>query len=214
MICAFKHVDNLGAYSIPSETGLLISSDYVKWLMDNAFVKLLRGVSIFDEEGNVPMKMLFWRVSQAVALLLLIGIVTAKKAIPLFTIQIRPQRDVVKIGSRMEVLVTLTNNSEREVAIGEVNPGLSYVMNVLGPEGETTPMTSRMHELQTAVPEFINVHQFHLKPHGVNERSVWVDLYYDVNHPGIYSIQFQRQFPEALGTGVAKSNTINVKVEP
>src|SRR6516164_3848859 len=38
LICAFKHVDNLGAYSIPSETGLLISSDYVKWLMDNAFV--------------------------------------------------------------------------------------------------------------------------------------------------------------------------------
>jgi len=24
----FEHVDNLGAYSIPSETGLLISSDY------------------------------------------------------------------------------------------------------------------------------------------------------------------------------------------
>jgi hypothetical protein len=23
LICAFKHVDNLGAYSIPSETGLL-----------------------------------------------------------------------------------------------------------------------------------------------------------------------------------------------
>jgi hypothetical protein len=28
LICAFKHVDTLGAYSIPSETGLLISSVY------------------------------------------------------------------------------------------------------------------------------------------------------------------------------------------
>jgi hypothetical protein len=26
LICAFKHVDTLGAYSIPSETGLLIPS--------------------------------------------------------------------------------------------------------------------------------------------------------------------------------------------
>jgi hypothetical protein len=26
--CAFEHVDNLGAYSIPSETGLLIPSGY------------------------------------------------------------------------------------------------------------------------------------------------------------------------------------------
>jgi hypothetical protein len=29
LICAFKHVDTLGAYSIPSETGLLISSGFV-----------------------------------------------------------------------------------------------------------------------------------------------------------------------------------------
>jgi hypothetical protein len=28
LLC-FEHVDNLGAYSIPSETGLLIPSDYV-----------------------------------------------------------------------------------------------------------------------------------------------------------------------------------------
>jgi hypothetical protein len=28
-ICASKHVDNLGVYSIPSETGLLIPSGYV-----------------------------------------------------------------------------------------------------------------------------------------------------------------------------------------
>jgi hypothetical protein len=27
LLC-FEHVDNLGAYSIPSETGLLIPSDY------------------------------------------------------------------------------------------------------------------------------------------------------------------------------------------
>jgi hypothetical protein len=26
--CASEHVDNLGAYSIPSETGLLIPSDF------------------------------------------------------------------------------------------------------------------------------------------------------------------------------------------
>jgi hypothetical protein len=29
LLC-LKHVDNLGAYSIPSETGLLIPSDFVK----------------------------------------------------------------------------------------------------------------------------------------------------------------------------------------
>jgi hypothetical protein len=27
----FEHVDNLGAYSIPSETGLLIPSDFVSY---------------------------------------------------------------------------------------------------------------------------------------------------------------------------------------
>jgi hypothetical protein len=32
LLC-FEHVDNLGAYSIPSETGLLIPSDYVNNLL-------------------------------------------------------------------------------------------------------------------------------------------------------------------------------------
>src|SRR5690349_20069156 len=32
LLC-FEHVDNLGAYSIPSETGLLIPSDFVDWGM-------------------------------------------------------------------------------------------------------------------------------------------------------------------------------------
>src|SRR6478672_10863315 len=31
----FEHVDNLGAYSIPSETGLLISSDFLSWRMNS-----------------------------------------------------------------------------------------------------------------------------------------------------------------------------------
>ena len=160
------------------------------------------------------MKMLFWHISQVVGAVLLIGVASAQEATPLFTIQIRPQKDVVKIGSRMEILVTLANNSNKEIVFGDVDSGLSYVMSILGPEGESTPMTSRMRELQTAVPQFINLHQFHLKPHGVKERSVWVDLYYDVSRPGVYSIQFQRQFPEGLGSGVAKSNTVKVKVEP
>ena len=30
LLC-FEHVDNLGAYSIPSETGLLIPSDYITY---------------------------------------------------------------------------------------------------------------------------------------------------------------------------------------
>jgi hypothetical protein len=34
--CASKHVDNLGAYSIPSETGLLIPSVYISDLVDSS----------------------------------------------------------------------------------------------------------------------------------------------------------------------------------
>jgi len=34
LLC-FEHVDNLGAYSIPSETGLLIPSDYSNYLGAN-----------------------------------------------------------------------------------------------------------------------------------------------------------------------------------
>ena len=34
LLC-FEHVDNLGAYSIPSETGLLIPSGYIKNLISS-----------------------------------------------------------------------------------------------------------------------------------------------------------------------------------
>jgi hypothetical protein len=47
LLC-FEHVDNLGAYSIPSETGLLIPSDYVSRVASPAF----QGCPCASFQGN------------------------------------------------------------------------------------------------------------------------------------------------------------------
>jgi len=45
----FKRVDNLGAYSIPSETGLLIPSGYISYpLSSNDSDTLLAGQSLIN----------------------------------------------------------------------------------------------------------------------------------------------------------------------
>jgi hypothetical protein len=53
---------------------------------------------------------------------------------------------------------------------------------------------------------------FTLKPNETLEDEVIVDKLYDLTRPGKYFIQVIRQFPEQMGEGLVRSNTIEITV--
>src|ERR1022692_2251734 len=52
----FEHVDNLGAYSIPSETGLLIPSDFVNYAAWRTCQAYISGMEAFTQQQVVRLR--------------------------------------------------------------------------------------------------------------------------------------------------------------
>lgn len=143
--------------------------------------------------------------------------VAQSNAGPLFAISIRPSKEEFKVGQHIIIVATLTNNSDREVVLGDSGVDLDYPLDVRDADGNPVAETERLQKLKhPSATDIMTLaaHPKHIKPHESKEKSIMVDSDYNLSRPGKYTIQVQREYPLELGPGIAKSNTITVTVTP
>ncbi len=159
----------------------------------------------------------------------ILGAKLVEGAQPPFSVTIASSGDAIlagpgvqKAGSPIFLLVTLANNSTRTVSIPSFDRDY-YRIDVRDEQGKTVPETDevrKMREETSAPTNSIRDRKTSkgligdLKPHTAANETIEVSSYYDMSHPGKYTIQLTRQLPEELGPGVVKSNRITVTVTP
>jgi hypothetical protein len=135
---------------------------------------------------------------------------------PPFSVVISTEQTEIKSGSAITVKVTLTNTSERVIALEmmDVSP---LVAVVRGADGILSPETEYGRILKQKQRERANPNMtggprvgFKLEPGEPVVEECVVSNLYDMSRPGQYSIQFERIWH---GTGVP-SNIIKIKVIP
>jgi len=131
-----------------------------------------------------------------------------------------PQRPV-KGGSEVKVKIILKNTSDREITIARTNAvsqaECHFLIEVRDVHGQSAPDTDfgrgiMGRETKKRVILYWGDAFFTLKPNETLEDEAVVTKLYDLSRPGKYFIQATRQFPEQLGKGQVKSNTIEITV--
>lgn len=141
----------------------------------------------------------------------------ASTSTDLLSLSIRAEKDVVKTSSEVRVRVTIINNSDKVVNITMSNPVFNYNIKVSRTDGKfvnETDLMRRLKNLSHGVGMLYRMSGAILKPREKTHDLVNVGDLYDLNEPGDYSIQIEKNLPEELGHGVIKSNIITVTETP
>jgi len=132
-----------------------------------------------------------------------------------FYLTIKVEKDSVRVGSIVNLQVTITNRSSRTVSVHEGGVLEDWVLDVRGSDGTIVPDTGLARKIKAATK---GAHQRNfiarLKPGESREDTIEVSAFRDMSQPGEYKIRVQRQLPPELGTGIVTSNTIVVTVTP
>ena len=149
-----------------------------------------------------------------------IGTTLAVRAQEPLSIRVRPSHDgispgggVEKSGSHIYVLVSLTNNSDRNLSTSNVDYSEYYEFDIRDAEGNLAPETEFMQKMRTPGHRKITsglVGQY--KPGENWEEQIRISDYYDMSRPSVYTIQLERKLPVELGMGTVKSNTITITI--
>jgi hypothetical protein len=142
---------------------------------------------------------------------------------PEFSIEISPSHDgyvvgvpIFKVGTPVNVIIRIHNDSKHGLQY-DLKPGpLIYRVKVLDSNGKQVPESDYLRYLKT--PEGrrdidTDGPSVKIEPGSYCLDSKLISGYWDMTKPGKYTIQLERDFPPELGTGVAKSNVIEISVE-
>jgi hypothetical protein len=145
---------------------------------------------------------------------------------PATSITISAFHDSVNAGSRVDVIVTLTNTSNHDIWLVRLRSGADSKIDVRDANGKLAPDTSfgylrNGHVAQSALDE-TRFSTNDLTDNGVGEMvkagqttkwSMNAGKFYDMSHPGMYRIRIEREDPEDPKI-IVKSNTVTVTVTP
>jgi hypothetical protein len=126
---------------------------------------------------------------------------------------VQPGTAVWKTGAGVYVLVMTINNSKGAVHFSLTNPGFDWEMDVRNASGNPVPETEEFRKMKQN-GRFIEGRNIlvTLKPHETYQDTIPVSYFYNLQHPGKYSIQVRREFPE-VGKGFIESNRLDITVE-
>jgi len=142
------------------------------------------------------------------AILPLAGPSTSKEP---FSLLIGAVQGKLPPGSQVELKLTLTNTSDREIIVRDTNRWCDYLLEVRDGEGQLVPETEYKRDLTCRGAGHVSIGKNIvrlLKPHESFEDQFLLNQSYDLSRPDDYSIQVIRPISTELGTGVVKSNTI------
>ncbi len=121
----------------------------------------------------------------------------------------------VSRGSEVRVEVTLTNNSNRVIALELTSPFCDYEVEVRDSSGGLVPdtdfkkSTDCEHRMSTGRDIITQ-----LKPHESQKDSIPISAFSDMSKPGKYSVMVTWQAPKELGSVAVKSNAVTITVTP
>lgn len=148
-------------------------------------------------------------------------ITTAHQNAP-FLIEIAPQNAIKpgtaewKAGAPVSVILTMKNTSQRVLHFALTDPAFDYRMTVLDSKhDERVPVTENFQKMEKELKQgharTRNV-LITLKPQETCQDTIEVSYFYDLERPGQYTVQVERDMPPELGKGIVESNTIRVTV--
>jgi hypothetical protein len=139
-------------------------------------------------------------------------------AAPTISVGIRSASDTVKVGSDLRIKITITNISNSEIqvgtAIGKAQGEFLNLVDVRDDQGDAAAKTKYYREIRGEDPVIggirVSASSSRLKPNESVEEEVLVNKLYNLEKPGNYSIQIQRDDP--VSKKLVKSNTVMVTV--
>ena len=130
-----------------------------------------------------------------------------------FSLVVRPIMATVQLGSPVVIELTTTNNLTRPIKLGKSNPGIEYQIDVRDANGQPVSQTALYKQLQNPSSIFRLTSQILKAGESATEQFNIAD-FFDFSSLGTYSIQVQRPVPRQIGSGVVKSNIIEVTMTP
>ena len=131
-----------------------------------------------------------------------------------FSLTISAVHKKVSSGDQVELRITLTNNSDNEITIVDIDRRCDYTLDVRDGQGQPVPETADKRAWKCAPwpPVAARFIERRLKPHESFDDLMYVSQAYEVGRPGDYFIRAMREIPKELGKGTVKSNLAIITV--
>jgi hypothetical protein len=159
-------------------------------------------------------------VSLMLVLLLVASVVAQSPNEPL-AITISPSSDGIssgsdelKAGADVRVIVTLTNQSDRDITLRFTSPMCDYAVEVRNIAGELAQDTEQKRTANCVSRLTGRNFSKVLKPNQSAKDGIDISLVSDMSQPGEYSVQVMRKAPKEFGEPTVKSNTIKMTLTP
>ena len=129
-----------------------------------------------------------------------IAIPTASVPAQPFSLAISAVHERFQAGSEVAVKLTLTNTSDRQITIVDIDRWCDYSLEIRDSQGQPVPETAYKRELKcTPWPPVAGRRIIRsLKPHESFDDLMYVSQAYEVNRPGDYYIHVMREIPKEL----------------
>ena len=127
---------------------------------------------------------------------------------------IKPGTAMWKAGTPVSVVLTMKNTSQRVLHFALTDPLLDYRMTVLNVRwGERVTATENFRRIEKELKQGHTPTRkvwITLKPQETCQDTIEVSYFYDLERPGQYAVQIERDMPPELGKGIVESNTIRL----
>ncbi len=124
----------------------------------------------------------------------------------------RPTRKL-QPSSPVEIKLTLTNTSGREITFIDTNRWCDYGIEIRDSHGQLPPETRYKRELKCGFRVMAGRRMIRaLQPRESFQDEMPVSQLYDLSRPDDYYIQVARKVPKKLGDGTVKSNAVTITV--
>lgn len=146
-------------------------------------------------------------------LLVFLGAMTPSPPKEVLSLSISPTMQTVKTGSQVRVEAKLTNVANDPVSFSDTIPDCDLTVTITDAKGESPPETSYKRGLKcggrlTASRNILVT----LKPGESRKEEIVITRLYQLERPGSYFVQAQRQPPTDPSASYVKSNTVTVTV--
>jgi hypothetical protein len=132
-------------------------------------------------------------------------------------ITITKSQNKVKAGNPIEIAITLKNVSDQDLMLTTWfdQAELNFEIIVRGKNGVMLKETECEKEIKEGIASIeVSRNLLTLKPDEAITGTSYINKLYDLNRPGEYTVQVEKEFPAPEGNGKVKSNTITVTVTP
>ncbi len=129
-----------------------------------------------------------------------------------FSLSIATSQESVSTGSDIQVTIKLTNETNREMTIVDMDQRCDFGVEVRDSNARSVPETEEKRQVNCTNLVAGKRIILKLKPGEYHEYIIYVNQLYDMARPDKYDVQVTRELPREIGKGQVKSNMIRIAV--